>query len=137
MSDISSARIIPFPSRSAPAPRPAAPQPAAPWPAAPQPAAVVPDHPPEMDNPTERLQRALAALERAVAAQRDAVGQWRGALQGLRGNVEALRGSLTEYDQSLGTLRGQVDQVNRTARGLESWADGALEAARAKGDQPK
>jgi hypothetical protein len=130
MSDISSARIIPFPSRPAP-------NAAAPNAAAPRPAAVVPDHPPEMDNPTERLQRALAALERAVAAQREAVGQWRGALQGLRGNVEALRGSLTEYDQSLGTLRGQVDQVNRTARGLESWADGALEAAKAKGDQPK
>lgn len=125
MSDISSARIIPFPSRSAHKP------------AAPRPAAMVPDHPPAMDNPTERLQRALAALERAVAAQRTAVGQWRGALQGLRGNVEALRGSLTEYDQSLGTLRGQVDQVNRTARGLESWADGALAAEKAKGDQPK
>jgi small-conductance mechanosensitive channel len=90
-----------------------------------------------MDNPTERLQRALAALERAVAAQREAVGQWRGALQGLRGNVESLRGSLTDYDKALGTLRGQVEQVNQNARGLEAWADGALEAAKARPDQPK
>jgi chromosome segregation ATPase len=98
---------------------------------------MVPDHPPAMDNPTERLQRALAALERAVAAQRTAVGQWRGALQGLRGNVEALRGSLTDYDQSLGTLRGQVEQVNQNARGLEAWADAALEVAKPRPDQPK
>jgi small-conductance mechanosensitive channel len=126
MTDISSARIIPFPRRPAAAEA----QPDAP-------AASVPSHPPAMDNPTERLQRALAALERAVAAQREAVGQWRGALQGLRGNVESLRGSLTDYDKALGTLRGQVEQVNQNARGLEAWADGALEAAKARPDQPK
>jgi len=126
MSDISSARIIPFPRRPAPEPT-----------TAPAPQATVPDQPPAMDTPAERLQRALAALERAVAAQREAVGQWRGALQGLRGNVESLRGSLTDYDKALGTLRGQVEQVNQNARGLEAWADGALEAAKAKPDQPK
>lgn len=121
MSEHSSAQIIPFP-------RPAAAEPA-------RPSAVAPDHPPAMDTPAERLQRALAVLERAVAAQKEAVGQWRGALQGLRGNVEALRGSLTDYDKALGTLRGQVEQVNQNARGLEAWADGAL--AQAKGDQPR
>lgn len=123
MSEHSSAQIIPFP-------RPVAAE-------APRPAATVPSHPPKLDTPAERLQRALAVLERAVAAQKEAVGQWRGALQGLRGNVESLRGSLSDYDTALGALRGQVERVNKTARGLESWADGALAAAKAKPDQPK
>lgn len=104
-----SAAIIPFPCRPAP---PGAAQPVS------QPTGAV--------DPQERLRAALAGLEAAVRAQREAVAAWRGALGNLHGSVAGLGTSLRSYNAELDALGAHVAGVNRQARALEAWADGAI-----------
>jgi hypothetical protein len=78
-------------------------------------------------DPQARLQRALAALDLAVAEQRAAVAKWRASLGELRGSVHGLGQSIGDYHARLGTLADDVMALNRQARRMEAWADGAPE----------
>jgi ABC-type transporter Mla subunit MlaD len=94
-----SARIIPFPQRSAE---------------------------PTDPEPAERLARALKGLEDALAEQRQAVASWRAALGTLQDTVESLGDGLRRYRGSLDGLHAKVTALNAEAGRLERWANGAL-----------
>jgi hypothetical protein len=93
MSQISSAQIIPFPTRS-------------------------PVH-----DPATRLVRALAALDAALREQRTAIAAWRDSLAALRASAAELGASVARYHVSLGALDADVSTLNGHARALEHWAD--------------
>lgn len=88
----------------------------------------VPVRPTQAEDPGLRLAAAMAALDAALEAQRNAVADWRTALQELRGTMGALGQSLNGYQDSLGTLSGQVEALGASARELEARADSALGA---------
>lgn len=100
------ATIIPFPVR--------------------KPAAPAAEASPDDSGPADRLVRALAKLNAALAEQRQAVATWRVAMADLRTSTTGLSAGLHRYNASLGTLSDKVAAVNRQARDLEAWADGAL-----------
>jgi predicted trehalose synthase len=101
---LSSAVIIPFPSR---APGNTAPEDPAP-------------------GNADRLTRALTALDAALAEQRAATTAWRESLATLRGSTHALGTSLRRYHADLQTLETDVGALNTQSRALEAWADAAL-----------
>ncbi len=113
MSDQMSATIISFPGMRA-----------APTALAPVPARASAD----IQDPQQRLQRALAALDRAVADQRIAVAKWRDSLGQLRGSVQGLGQSLGRYNERLSFVAEEMRGLHREARRLEALADGFLGA---------
>jgi chromosome segregation ATPase len=92
-SAVSTAQIIPFPSRT-----------------------------PEPDGKA-RLAEALEKLQRALDEQREAVAAWRGAMGELRGSMQRLGGSLSAYQLELVKLNSKVGMLNRTSRHLQDWAE--------------
>lgn len=77
-----------------------------------------------------RLVAALASLEAALAEQRTAMAGFRASLGALSTAVGTLAAGVAVYSGRLATLRREVDEVNGTARALETWADGVLARAR-------
>ena len=78
----------------------------------------------------DRLTAALASLESALAEQREAMAGFRASLGELGAAVHALEGGAVGLSTRLGALHRQVGTVNRSARELETWADGVLAQAR-------
>ncbi len=97
--DATSADIIPFPIR-APAPGTMA-----------------------AEDPTSRLQAALAALDAAVRRQRAAVSDWQTALADLKITMGSLDTSLDTYQARTIDLRARVETLGDTARRLQATAD--------------
>ena len=109
MSDLATATIIPFPSRTAAR-------------VPPMPAAPVPPPSPEDD----RLARALAGLTGALAAQKEAMADWQASLDELRTVTGRLGTSLRRDNDSLERLDAQIGTLRDEAHTLESWADSAM-----------
>jgi ABC-type transporter Mla subunit MlaD len=108
MSELTSAQIIPFPTR------------------APLPDAAT-EAPAEPSQAEARLSRALNGLNNALTAQRAAMDAWKSALGDLRTVTGRLGASLRSYNDSLGHLDERVKTLRTEAVKLEAWADGALE----------
>jgi len=99
VSQLSSAQIIPFPTR------------------------------PPADDQAARLARALAALDAALTEQRTTVAAWRDSLAALRTSTAELGASVVRYHTSLEALDADVAALNGHARALERWADDTLALA--------
>ena len=56
------------------------------------------------EDPSDRLQRALALLQQAQAEQRDALAKWRTALAGLSTSVFGLTDSVQQYQNRLSEI---------------------------------
>ncbi len=93
-----SAEILPFPTRS--------------------PTATATQAPSE--NPTQRLQSALAALDAAVLKQRAAVTTWQAAIGDLRTTMSGLGTSLHTYRGAIGTLGDRVECLGDVARRIQA-----------------
>ena len=99
---IGSAEIIAFPGRAKPAPAS------------------------RQEDAQARLRTALAALDTALERQREAVARWRAQMDALQGNVGGLS---TALQTLLGTLDGQVQDLNASAAQLDAQADLLLQAS--------
>jgi hypothetical protein len=108
MSELSSAQIIPFPTRELPSD-------------------AVTDAPAEPSPAEARLNRALNGLNNALTAQRAAMAAWKSALGDLQTVTGRLGTSLRNYSDSLGHLDERVKTLRTEAVKLEAWADEAIE----------
>lgn len=108
MTELSSAQIIPFPSR--PPVRNAA-------------------HHPRRGE-VSQLTRALTALDAAVIDQRAAITAWRDSLTTLTCSTAGLGAGVADYHTSLAALDADLTALSGQAQVLVHWADGPRPAPR-------
>ena len=108
--DVKTGTVIPFPTRSTPAPA----------------TRRIPMISAGQSPEQERPQRALGSLNAALADQRAALKAWRSAMGELKESTTALEDSLQRYRGNLRSLSNSVSSLREKARSLENWADQAV-----------